>query len=430
MKTPTSRTHSVSKREPAEKMLPSEQAAYDFYATVPPPDPAGLMASEPVLQSPSPDSMAVVFAVNGLSTGFADVSRSPDMKDAVRFQSEGFPRVFPETRVLSVRMRGLRPGTRYWYRVGATRLVHPWGWTKKGAPAVGAVHSFTTPGPGAPSGFAAMSDTHGAFPQMARLTAKCRECGAPFLVWNGDASPNSVDDFETLVKTFLAVPENDGYAADTPILFNPGNHDYRGDLAHLIDRVVMTPPPRRGAPAGPGLERNFAVRAGEIALIGLDTGEDKPDDHPANGGISDFSRHRRIQAEWLEDVLSSRDIAEAPFATAFVHIPIFDPDPLANPGTTLVNYAHWQKECAELWGPVLSRHGVQLVVAGHMHRFRFDPARRNRTWAQVVCGGPGKDSFQTFVCGEVRNGSLVLRVHDTDADRQVLERRFGPREVR
>lgn len=409
-------------------MLQSEQNSYDICNAAPTPPAEGLLASEPVLQSPAEDSMGVAFAVNGLSVGFAEVSESPDMARATRFLSEGFPRVIPDDRILRVRMEGLRPGTHYWYRVGAARLAHPVGyWSKLGDIDWSAVHSFVTPGPDAPSRFAVLGDTHANFPSMARATAKYRELGIPIVVWNGDVLPSKIDDRDALVRHFIDIPENSGYAADTPILFNCGNHDYRGDLSGKLGEAMMTRPPREIAGRDPLLDRNFAVRMGDIALIGLDTGEDKPDNHIANGGITAFSRQRRLQATWLEDALSEKEIAEAPFAVAIVHIPLFDPDPEANPGTVLINYAQWQKECADLWCPILEQHGVGLVVAGHTHRYRFDPPEQGRPWAQLVCGGAGNDTFQTLAVGEVEDGELVVRVHDTDSGNIAAVHRFQPR---
>jgi predicted phosphodiesterase len=413
----------------ATEMLTSEQEAYDICVAAPTPPADGLLASEPVLQAPSGDSMGVAFAVNGLSVGFAEVSESPGMEGATRFLSEGFPRVAPDDRILRVRIEGLKPGTRHWYRVGAARLAHPIGyWSKLGDIAWSNVHSFVTPGSGAPSRFAVFGDTHADFPSMARATAKYRALDVPLVVWNGDVLPSKIDDRESLVRHFIDIPENAGYAADTPILFNCGNHDYRGDWAGKLGDAMMPRPPREVAGRHPALDRNFAVRMGEIALIGLDTGEDKPDDHVANAGITAFSRQRQLQAVWLEDALSSKEIAEAPFAVAVVHIPLFDPDPDANPGTVLINYAQWQKECADLWRPALERHGVGLVVAGHTHRYRFDPPSPDRSWAQLVCGGAGDNTFQTLAVGEVEDGELVVRVHDTDSGTVAAVHRFKPRE--
>ena len=176
------------------------------------------------------------------------------------------------------------------------------------------------------------------------------------------------------------------------------------------------------------LDRNFAFRMGEVALIGLDTGEDKPDHHPANGGFSRFTSYRQAQALWLKDQFERPEIARAPYIVAFVHIPLFDSNPNANPGTILEDYAAWQKECAELWGPTLAKNGVQLVMAGHTHRYRFDPATSDRPWAQIVGGGRGAaPRFQTLIEGKVEGGELVVRVHNTDADTLVAVHRFKPR---
>jgi hypothetical protein len=175
------------------------------------------------------------------------------------------------------------------------------------------------------------------------------------------------------------------------------------------------------------LDRNFAFRMGDVALIGLDTGEDKPDHHPANGGFSRFTQYREAQAVWLKDQFARPEIAHAPYVVAFVHIPLFDSNPNANPGTLLEDYAAWQKECAELWGPTLAQNGVQLVMAGHTHRYRFDPATSDRPWAQIVGGGRGNKTFQTLIEGKVAGGELVVRVHNTDTDALVAEHRFKPR---
>ena len=175
------------------------------------------------------------------------------------------------------------------------------------------------------------------------------------------------------------------------------------------------------------LDRNFAFRMGEIALIGLDTGEDKPDHHPANGGFSHFTKYRVAQTAWLKDQFKRPEIVHAPYVVAFVHIPMVEPWPGANPGTLLEDYAAWQKECADLWGPVLTENRVQLVLAGHLHRYMYQAPDVTRSWAEIVGGGRGRNTFQTLVEGKVEGGELVMRVHNTDAGTIAGEHRFKPR---
>jgi len=412
----------------AAAMMPDEQAAYDKYNALEIPRPEGLLDGEPVLQVPAPDSMGVAFAVTALSNGFAEVADNPQMENPVRFMAEGMPLAGIDDRVLLVRMTGLKPGTKYWYRAGAAKLEHPVGyWTKPSEIVWSAVHSFTTPGENAPSHFGMMCDTHAQFQQMARIVKKYRELGVPLVVWNGDIPTSLTNKREDFVKHYLVPPENDGYAADTAIVLNRGNHDFRGTAANRLGEVMMPRLPSERSMRDIALDRNFAFRMGDVALIGLDTGEDKPDHHPANGGFSHFTQYRVAQTAWLKDQFKRPEIANAPYIVAFVHIPIVEIWPGANPGTILEDYAVWQKECADLWGPVLNENKVQLVLAGHVHRYSYQAPDATRTWAEIVGGGRGASTFQTLVEGKVVDGELVMNVWNTDKDELVATHKFKPR---
>ena len=416
--------------KPGKAMMASEQAAYDRYNAMVIPRPEGLLDGEPVLQVPAPDSMGVAFAVTALANGFVDVAENPQMANATRFMAEGMPLAGIDDRVLLVRLTGLKPGTKYWYRAGAAKLEHPVGyWTKPSEIVWSAVHTFTTAGENAPSHFGMMCDTHAQFEQMARITKKYREMEVPLIVWNGDIPTSLTNKREDFVKHYLVPPHNNGYAADTPIVLNRGNHDFRGTAANRLGEVMMPRLPSERSMRDIALDRNFAFRMGEIALIGLDTGEDKPDHHPANGGFSRFTPYRIAQAAWLKDQFKRPEIANAPYIVAFVHIPLVEIWPGANPGTLLEDYAVWQKECADLWGPVLTANKVQLVLAGHVHRYSYQAPDATRSWAEIVGGGRGESTFQTLVEGKVEGGELVMRVHNTDAGTVVGEHHFKPRAV-
>ena len=411
-------------------MMKDEQAAYDRYNAMVIPRPEGLLDGEPVLQVPAPDSMGVAFAVTALANGFVEVAENPQLVNPVRFMAEGMPLAGIDDRVLKVRMTGLKPGTKYWYRAGAAKLEHPVGyWTKPSEIVWSAIHTFTTPGTNAPSHFGMMCDTHAQFTQMARITKKYRELGVPLIVWNGDIPTSLTNKREDFVKHYLVPPENNCYAADTPIVLNRGNHDFRGTASNRLGEVMMPRLPSERSMRDVALDRNFAFRMGEIALIGLDTGEDKPDHHPANGGFSRFTPYRIAQTAWLKDQFKRPEIAQAPYIVAFVHIPLIELWPGANPGTLLEDYAVWQKECADLWGPILTANRAQLVLAGHIHRYRYDAADTTRSWAEIIGGGRGENTFQTLVEGKVEGGELVIRVYNTDTDTQVGEHRFKPRAV-
>ncbi|MBO5940288.1 MAG: metallophosphoesterase [Kiritimatiellae bacterium] len=425
------------------KMRPDEQAAHDchgkFYV-----DPGlGLLDSNPFLQTPAEDSVGVAFAVTALASGYAEVADNPEMKGAVRFRSEGFPYSPADSRILQVRITGLKPGTRYWYRVGAAAMGRPIGyWTKQSEIQWSDVHTFLTSGISAPSHFAAITDTHGKSAALRLILKKMRNISAPVSVWTGDVPPSLIDEEETAVKLFLKqLPGDAGLASDAPCFFLSGNHDYRGQWYQQNPyRIMMARRAEERSVRDLALCRNFAVRQGDIAMIGLETGEDKPDSHPAHGGNAHFEKYRAMQADWLRDQFKRPEIASAPYVVAFCHIPLFDARPEANPGNILENWADYQKECADQWGPILTENGVQLVVCGHKHKLRFDPADSGRSWAQIVGGGPelgyvgwgpnkrpDSTRFPTVVEGKVEAGKLVVRAHNVLSGTVAACYEFAPR---
>ena len=425
------------------KMRPDEQEAHDSHKAYFVDTGIGLLDSEPLLQVPAEDSVGVAFAVSGLAAGYAEVADNAEMRNAVRFRSEGFPYAAADPRILQVRMTGLRPATRYWYRVGAASIGRPIGyWVKQSAIEWGTVHSFVTCGTAAASHFAVITDTHGSRDAIRVVVRKLREIAAPVTVWEGDVPPSLIDDEETAVKLYLKpLEEGPGFAADAPCLFLDGNHDYRGQWNQRNPyRIMMARREVERSLRDRLLARNFAIRQGAIAMIGLETGEDKPDCHPAHGGNAQFERFRTMQTAWLRDQIARPEIASAPFIVAFCHIPLFDSRPDANPGTILENWADYQKQCADEWGPILSGCGAQLLVCGHKHRFRCDEANASRTWTQIVGGGPelgyvgwGANTrpdptrFPTVIEGKVEDGRLVVTAHDAWRGAVALRRTFDAR---
>ena len=162
---------------------------------------------------------------------------------------------------------------------------------------------------------------------------------------------------------------------------------------------------------------------GDIALIGLDTAEDKLDTNPRYAFLFKSEPYREAQVAWLEDALKRKEIASAPYLVAFCHIPLFDDDPTHNPGDiapadTDPRYKHtfalWQRTCAKLWGPALQKAGCQLLITAHQHRYRYDAPTADRCWGQIVGGGPElkEEVYPTVIEGEVVGRTLKVTVHN------------------
>ncbi len=255
-----------------------------------------LVLGEPNLQAPSDTSVGIAWTVNVLANGWVEYADNPQLNNAKKVVCGGFGLTGFDDRILQVRLVDLRPNTRYWYRVAAQHIDYVDNYKRFPLDvAKGAVHSFTTLGAKVPSHFCVMNDTHAQWKSFALVTEKISAIKPSVTVWNGDAS-NLTEKPETGIGIFLAPPiAHPGYAADMPVLWNNGNHDFRGIWNRKLDYFVMPRLPSERSARDWALTRNWAVRVGDIAMIGLDTGEDKPDCHPQFTGLVNCEPYRVAQ---------------------------------------------------------------------------------------------------------------------------------------
>lgn len=388
-----------------------------------------LVGSFPVLQTPSETSMGIVWAVNRVSAGWVEIATKKDFSDARKIYCGGLKVHALENRILNARITGLKPATRYYYQTHtqaydarncyATKLI--------GKPAVSKVYSFTTLGTAADASFAVINDTHEHLDSFEKLIAKIDQLNPSVTVWNGDIC-NQIFSIDKAVD-FLLRPRGLAYAANRPVLYTPGNHDYRGFESRKLTQIMLPRLPEERDSRFAELNRNFAVRLGDMALIGLDTGEDKPDRHPAWAGLANFEPYRILQTEWLKGALERPEIKSAPYLVAFCHIPLYDDKPNANPGDILPGFADWQRPCSQMWSPLFKKHHLSLLVTAHQHYFRsFDPTP-DRPWPQLIGGGPSlkHDKHVTVIHGKVSDGQLNIAVHNLVNDSVIKEFAIRPR---
>lgn len=393
--------------------------------------PLPLIATAPALQNLAETSVSVVFAVNDLASGWVEVADNPDMKEVTRHYSGGHGLMEIDEKIAQIRIKGLRPATRYWYRIGADRISYGGGYkmSNLGAERNPTVYTFQTAGANANSSFCVICDTHENRPAIGAAFKRIAELSPTAVVWNGDAT-NTTETEDKAIEVFLSPhPDYPAYSSSIPYLFVPGNHDYRGRFARNLEKVVMWRDPSERDSEFAELGRNFVLRLGEVALIGLDTGEDKMDTNPAFAGIFRMREYRELQQRWLAKAIQSPAVKTAKFKIACCHIPLFDPSPNANPGDVApadsdprysTNFAMWQRTCATLWGPQFVKAGIQLVIAAHQHEYRYDEATAERPWAQMVGAG-----FAMVIDAKVHGERLHVRAYDAAANRLVDERIIG-----
>jgi predicted phosphodiesterase len=385
----------------------------------PPAVPAFALDSPPVLQNPSSAGMSIAWAVTGRATGWVEYGPSPEeLRHRAISARRGL--VAMDSRFLSARIEGLSPGEKVYYRVVSAPIEFRSAYDiHRGDPVASGVGEFTTPNARAESAsFIVINDTHENVETLTRLTRAIAEKPGDFTIWNGDVF-NDIFSDEQIIAHVLR-PVGAAYAASRPVLFTSGNHDVRGPEARGLERAII--PWQREEPLG----RSFAVRYGPLAIVGLDTGEDKPDVRPVFAGLADFEKYRRDQRDWLAEALRRPEIAAAPFLVICCHIPL-NGLPGQNGGDTPEDFARWSKFSRDLWGPLIEAAGAQLVISGHTHRFRYDVPTPERPWGQLVGGAPDP-AYATIIRGHATATRLTITASRLDGS-ALGEWSYAPRAV-
>jgi UDP-2,3-diacylglucosamine pyrophosphatase LpxH len=337
---------------------------------------------------------------------------------------------------MQVRLTGLKPATRYYYRISTDRIQYKGGYSMKrlGTETDGKIRSFVTLGAAGGSKFCVINDTHKRIGPLNMVLDKVAEINPLCVVWNGDACTVE-EDIASVTSVFLS-PEVDrkDFASSIPYILCPGNHEQRGLGARRLEDVFMFRQPEERSSRDWDLGRNFAVRLGDVALVGLDTGEDRPDTASVAAGLFNNAAYREARVDWLRDALRRDDIASAPFLVGMCHIPLYSAS-LKKDETS--RYA-WQRQCGELWGPILDEGGCQLMISGHTHRFSHCERVPGHKWGQLTGGGPElchrfdrvlkkqvKDErrFPTVIEGNVEDNRLFFTVHNVY--RKQIVKRFS-----
>lgn len=403
-----------------------------------------LIISAPMLQNFAENSMGVAFAVSAMANGYVTYGRKADLSDGKTVKCGGFRVTDMNDKVMLVRLTGLEPSTRYYYRIGADRInyVHGHKMLIEGSETDDRIYSFKTAGVGTEAHFCVINDTHNQMDTFDALFRKIDKLKPSCVVWNGDMS-SVAENIEKQVSTFftpdVSIPD---YASEIPYLVCPGNHENRGLANRHLERVWMYRQPEERSSRDWDLGRNFAVRLGDIAIVGLDTAEDKVDSNPIFCGLFNSEAYRVAQKAWLEDALKQPEIASAPYLVACCHIPLYDSRPDQNPGDVQPNdtdpryrtdYAHWQRTCLNLWGPLLEKAGCQLVITGHQHVFRFEPACFNHGWDEIIGGGPhmkgekAETEFPTLIDVKSSGEQLKVKVFNMVNGKKIAEYKYKPK---
>ena len=289
----------------------------------------------------------------------------------------------------SIRLKGLRPDTKYRYRI-FSQEVREWKYNDKvyyGDIAASNVYSrqpvafSTLPTSGCDLSFVVLNDIHGRADYMAGLCRPIDFAQIDFVAFNGDMS-NSTESPEQLYRDFIDASVG-AFASETPILYNRGNHETRGIYADHLPEYF------------PKVGGNYykLYMAGSVAVLLLDCGEDKPDSDIEYGGLGAYDAYREEEAAWLRETVASEEFRNASARIVLLHIPLGN-------GTW-----HGNIHLEELFLPILNDADIDVMLSGHTHRYSFHPANDKVRFPVLV-----NDNASLLKC-DVGDGKITARIY-------------------
>lgn len=146
------------------------------------------------------------------------------------------------------------------------------------------------------------------------------------------------------------------FASSIPFEVVRGNHETRGDMARIYPHFF---PKKDGKIYGSYL-------LGDIMVVMLDCGEDKPDTHPVYAQLTDFDAYRTEQAEWLRQLVKSPEFKKATYRIVISHFPMeIENEEHKQTG------GHGMYDLQRKMLPILNQARIDLMVSGHTHQFAF-----------------------------------------------------------
>ena len=284
-----------------------------------------------------------------------------------------------------VRIRGLKPDSKYRYRV-VTQALKDWcndDWVTLGGLAWSDVwkkkpYEFKTyPAKPREITFLVLNDIHERPQFMKELCKNVDLKKLDFVLLNGDMS-NRIRSQKHIMDAYLDTCVS-MFATDVPLFFNRGNHELRGEFADYLNRYF---------PTNNGKYYRLQHVAG-VDFLFIDSGEDKPDADLEYCGIVECDQYREEQGRWLRSLQEEKKIGKYP-VVVFSHMP-----------PTLKNW-HGPLHMQETLTPELNKMNVSVMLSGHLHRFDYQEPNEVINFPNLV------NSNNTYLLCHIANGKMEV----------------------
>lgn len=340
----------------------------------------------PYLVAPTQDGITIAWTTDTDCHSRVEYGEGTGLGEVAEVFRHGFS---PVGTTHAIRLSGLRSGKTYHYKVVSTRVVKLKAyWPEKGLSRESSIYKFTVPDPQKSNvTFGFLADTqHEDVQRLGKNLDLVNWTDIDFLAHGGDAF-GAIQSEDQLFSKFLR-PITERLDHTKPLVFVRGNHDLRGPFARQLYTYL---------PTSSG-EFYYAFESGPVHFLVLDTGEDKDDETNVYAGLSKTEPYREQEFVWFQNhVAENKRIKEAPFRIILMHAP---------------NWG-WVDGQSDKWTDLANRAGVDLVIAGHRHRYSWSPPGADgRNYGVLVVG---QDQAAHVEVSPTRIKAVV-----TDVSNQVL----------
>lgn len=312
-------------------------------------------------------------------------------------------------RINKITLKDLKPGAVYQYRIVSEEILdfQP-AKVVFDKPAHSVMYSFKTPAVEEKEfKMVILNDIHDRPQSIPQLLYKHGYTGNTrdfdLVVLNGDMFDHV--NSEAQVIDHLLTPCAEVFSKEVPFIFVQGNHEVRGAFSRQLPDYFAYPTDKF----------YYAFTRGPVRFVILDSGEDKADDNWEYSGLADFDRYREVQQKWLEQEIESEAFKKASFRVVLIHISPFHSGDWHGP-------MHGQK----LFGPLLNKGKVDLLLSGHTHRYATHDPDATHSFPIVIGGGP-LEGKRTLMKMHVTPKELNLRMIRDDGEevgKYVIKRRL------
>ena len=342
-----------------------------------------IFACKPYLQNPTDGGITVMWETTVPAYSWVEYGTDKENLKRVRPMLDG--QAICNNDLHKVRIEGLQPGQKYYYRVCSTEMLVYKAYSKAfGNTAVSEFGTFEIPEADEDE-FTALifNDLHQRGATFQALMEQVKDVDYDFVFFNGDCidDPNNRAQASRFIKQLTEGVKGD----QVPTFFMRGNHEIRNAYSiGLRDHFDYV-----------GGKTYGAFNWGDTRIVMLDCGEDKTDDHKEYSGLNDFTQLRQDQVGFLKQELSSKAFKKAKKRILIHHIPLYGFD---------------GNLCNDLWRPVLEKAPFDISLNAHLHRYAYHPKGSQKCAYPVIVGGGNSLKDATVIILEKKKNELKIKV--------------------